>query len=114
MASGDGPIGRVRGIFLHRAIPFGADGVLNLVTDVTEQRRMEDELREYAKVAAHDLREPIMAAGFFVRLLDRRLSEGRTPQNEELLERVHQTHARARASGRASSSTPARGTTIAF
>jgi light-regulated signal transduction histidine kinase (bacteriophytochrome) len=81
---------------LHRAIPFGADGVLNLVTDVTEQRRMEDELREYAKVAAHDLREPIMAAGFFVRLLDRRLSEGRTPQNEELLERVRQTHARAR------------------
>ena len=33
--SGDGPIGRVRGVFVHRAIPFGADGVLNLVTDVT-------------------------------------------------------------------------------
>ena len=63
MASGEGPIGRVRGVFVHRAIPFGADGVLNLVTDVTEQRRMEDELRNYAKVAAHDLREPIMAAG---------------------------------------------------
>jgi signal transduction histidine kinase len=96
VASGDGPIGRVRGVFLHRAIPFGAHAVLNLVTDVTEQRRMEDELREYAKVAAHDLREPIMAAGFFVQLLDQRLSEGRTPQNEELIERVHQTHARAR------------------
>jgi signal transduction histidine kinase len=96
VASGDGPIGRVRGVCLHRAIPFGADGVLNLVTDVTEQRRMEDELREYAKVAAHDLREPIMAAGFFVQLLDRRLSQGRTPENEELLERVQQTHARAR------------------
>jgi hypothetical protein len=26
-ASGDGPIGRVRGVFVHRAIPFGADGV---------------------------------------------------------------------------------------
>ncbi len=63
-ASGDGPIGRVRGVFVHRAIPFGADGVLNLVTDVTEHRRMEDELRNYAKVAAHDLREPLMAAGF--------------------------------------------------
>ena len=58
VGSGDGPIGRVRGVFVHRAIPFGADGVLNLVTDVTEQRRMEDELRNYAKVAAHDLREP--------------------------------------------------------
>ena len=87
---------RVRGVFLHRAIPFGPDGVLNLVTDVTEQRRMEDELREYAKVAAHDLREPIMAAGFFVQLLGRRLSDGRTAENEELLERVQQTHARAR------------------
>ena len=96
VASGDGPIGRVRGVFLHRAIPFGADGVLNLVTDVTEQRRMEDELRDYAKVAAHDLREPIMAAGYFIELLDRRLSDGRTQENEELLERVRQTHARAR------------------
>jgi hypothetical protein len=49
VSAGDGPIGRVRGVFLHRAIPFGADGVLNLVTDVTEQRQMEDELRNYAK-----------------------------------------------------------------
>jgi signal transduction histidine kinase len=96
VASGDGPIGRVRGVFLHRAIPFGASGVLNLVTDVTEQRRMEDELRNYAKVAAHDLREPIMAAGYFIQLLDRRLSNGRNAENEELLERVRETHARAR------------------
>jgi signal transduction histidine kinase len=95
-ASGDGPIGRVRGVFVHRAIPFGADGVLNLVTDVTEQRRMEEELRNYAKVAAHDLREPLMAAGFFVQQLDRRLADGRTPANEELLDRVQRTHARAR------------------
>ncbi len=95
-ASGDGPIGRVRGVFLHRAIPFGADGVLNFVTDVTEQRRMEDELRNYAKVAAHDLREPLMAAGFFVQRLEHRLGDGRTPDNEQLIARVHQTHARAR------------------
>jgi signal transduction histidine kinase len=96
VASGEGPIGRVRGVFLHRAIPFGAHGVLNLVTDVTEQRRMEDELRNYANVAAHDLREPIMAAGYFIQLLDRRLWHGRDAENEELLERVRQTHARAR------------------
>ena len=56
IGSGDGPIGRVRGVFVHRAIPLGVDGVLNLVTDVTEQRRMEDELRNYANVPAHDLR----------------------------------------------------------
>jgi light-regulated signal transduction histidine kinase (bacteriophytochrome) len=95
-ASGDGPIGRVRGVFVHRAIPFGADGVLNLVTDVTEQRRMEDELRNYAKVAAHDLREPLMGAGFFVQQLEHQLGDGRTADNEMLIARVHQTHARAR------------------
>jgi signal transduction histidine kinase len=96
VASGDGPIGRVRGVFVHRAIPFGPDGVLNLVTDVTERRRMEDELRNYANAAAHDLREPLMAAGYYVQLLDRRLAEGRTPATEELLEQVRRTHARAR------------------
>jgi light-regulated signal transduction histidine kinase (bacteriophytochrome) len=94
--AGDGPIGRVRGVFLHRAIPFGPDGVMNLVTDVTEQRRMEDELRNYAKVAAHDLREPIMAAGYFTELLARRIEHGRTAENEELIERMRQVHARAR------------------
>ena len=46
VASGDGPIGRVRGVFVHRAIPFGPEGVLSVVTDVTEQRRMQDELRD--------------------------------------------------------------------
>ena len=107
VASGDGPIGRVRGVFVHRAIPFGADGVLNLVTDVTEQRRMEDELRNYAKVAAHDLREPIMAAGYFIELLARRLADGRTAENEQLLERVRRTHARARSLVDGCSSTPA-------
>jgi signal transduction histidine kinase len=96
-ASGlEGPIGRVRGVFLHRAIPFGADGVLNLVTDLTEQRRMEEELRNYANAAAHDLREPLMAAGYFVELLDRRLADGRTAATEELLDQVRRTHARAR------------------
>jgi light-regulated signal transduction histidine kinase (bacteriophytochrome) len=83
-------------VFVHRAIAFGAHGVLNAVTDVTEQRRMEEELCNYAKVAAHDLREPLMAAGFFVQQLDRRLADGRTPDDQELLERVHGTHARAR------------------
>jgi signal transduction histidine kinase len=96
VAGGEGPIGRVRGIFVHRAIPFGADGVLSVVTDVTEQRRMEDELRDYAKVTAHDLREPIMSAALFIELLSRRLGDGRTEQNEQLLEGMRRTHARAR------------------
>ena len=95
IASGDGPIGRVRGSFVHRAIPLGTEGVLNVVTDVTEQRRTEEELRNYARVAAHDLREPIMAADLFTGMLARRLEDGRTAANTELLERVRQTHARA-------------------
>jgi signal transduction histidine kinase len=96
VSTGRGPIGRVRGTFLHRVIPLGADGVLSLVTDLTEQRRLEDELRDYAKVAAHDLREPIMAASLYTELLARRLADGSTAENEQLLENVRQTHARAR------------------
>lgn len=91
MGSGEGPIGGVRGVFLHRAIPFGVGGVLNLVTAVTEQRQMEEELCNLAKVGAHDLRQPLMAAGNFVQLLDRGLSNDRTRENEELLARVDQT-----------------------
>ena len=96
VATGEGPIGRVRGTFLHRAIPFGADGVLNLVTDVTEQRRLEEELRNYAKVAAHDLREPVMTAGYYLALLDRTLTEGDTPNNNELIDGARRAHTRAR------------------
>ena len=38
---------------------------------LTEQRRMEDELRDYAKLTAHDLRVPIMSAARFTELLAR-------------------------------------------
>jgi signal transduction histidine kinase len=93
---GRGPEGRVRGTFLHRVIPLGADGALSLAIDVTEQRRMEEELRNYAKVVAHDLRQPIMAAGYFTELLARRLDDGRTAENEDLLDKVRQTHTGAR------------------
>jgi signal transduction histidine kinase len=107
VGSGDGPIGRVRGVFVHRAIPFGGDGVLNLVTDLTERRRMEQELRDYAKVAAHDRREPIMAAVYFTELLARTLADGRTAKNERLLEDVRRTTRERAASSTACSSKPA-------
>lgn len=63
---------------------------------VLAARRSVAQLRNYAKVTAHDLREPLMAAALFFQQLDRGLPGGRTAENEELLERVHQTHARAR------------------
>jgi signal transduction histidine kinase len=92
-----GPIGQVHGVYVHRSIPFGPDGVLNLVTDITEQRRLETELERYAAAAAHDLREPILAVGFFTQLLGRRLENGRDAENERLVELLGTTQARATA-----------------
>ena len=91
-----GPIARVAGVFVHRAIPFGPDAVMNLITDITAQRRLETELERYAKVAAHDLREPLMAIGLFVEQLAAGLERGRDERNERLLELLRRTNARAR------------------
>ena len=58
------------GTFSHRTAKLG-DGVMVFLTDVTEQRRMEAELRGYADVVAHDLREPVANMALLVRLLER-------------------------------------------
>jgi light-regulated signal transduction histidine kinase (bacteriophytochrome) len=42
---------------------------------MTEQRRMEAELRSYADVVAHDLSEPIAGIAMLVGLLERRAAE---------------------------------------
>jgi two-component system, chemotaxis family, sensor kinase Cph1 len=47
------------------------DGLVTFLTDVTDQRRMEADLRSYAEVVAHDLREPVMAMALLVTLLER-------------------------------------------
>ena len=91
-----GPIGPLSGVFAYRSIPFGRDGVLNLVSDITVQRRLETELERYAKVAAHDLREPLMAIKLFVEQLARRLEHGRDEDNERLIELLRRTGGRAR------------------
>jgi len=96
LESSAGPVGSVTGVFMHRALPLGPDGVLNLVTDVTGERRLEAELERYAKVAAHDLREPLMAMGMFVDQLDRRLEQGRDESNERLVFLMRRTGTRAR------------------
>jgi signal transduction histidine kinase len=90
------PIARVAGVFVHRAIPFGPDAVMNLITDITAQRRLETELERYAKVAAHDLREPLMAIGLFVEQLAAGLERGRDERNERLVDLLRRTDARAR------------------
>jgi light-regulated signal transduction histidine kinase (bacteriophytochrome) len=55
---------------------------MNLVTDITGQRRLEAELERYAQLAAHDLREPLMAIGRFVEQLAAGLERGRDERNE--------------------------------
>jgi signal transduction histidine kinase len=63
--------GYMLGTFVERCAKLG-DGLINFLTDVTEQRRMEHELRSYADVVAHDLNEPIAGIAMLVGLLERR------------------------------------------
>src|SRR6185312_13111400 len=60
----------VRGVWVNSIMPFG-DGVLSAAFDVTEERRREHELREFAAVAAHDLREPLIGVHLMAGLLRR-------------------------------------------
>ena len=46
------------GTFVNRTAKLG-DGIVNFLTDVTEQRRMEAELRSYAAAVAHDFSQPV-------------------------------------------------------
>ena len=66
--------GYMLGTFVQRTAKLG-DGLINFLTDVTEQRRMEAELRSYADVVAHDLNEPIAGIAMLVGLLERRAEE---------------------------------------
>src|SRR3954453_2068010 len=61
----------VRGIWVHSVLPFGS-GVIRVRFDVTEERRREHELREFAAVAAHDLREPLIGVQLMAGILGRR------------------------------------------
>ena len=63
--------GYMLGTFVNRTAKLG-DGVVNFLTDVTRQRRMEAELRSYADVVAHDLNEPVAGIAMLVGLLERR------------------------------------------
>ncbi len=73
--------GYMLGTFVQRTAKLG-DGLIVFLTDVTEQRRMESELRSYADLVAHDLREPVIGMAHLVSLLERRRDE---PPPEEVL-----------------------------
>ncbi|MEN3284156.1 MAG: hypothetical protein V7607_5296 [Solirubrobacteraceae bacterium] len=82
----DAPFGEgyIQGTLLRRTAKLG-DGLVIFVADVTAQRRMEAELRGYADVVAHDLREPITGIAHLVTLLERHADEPPSPEVLALL-----------------------------
>src|SRR4051794_4655518 len=68
---------RTSGIYAHSALPFG-DAVLSVAHDMTEERRREAELRDFAAIAAHDLRDPLVGLEVMVNaLVHRERASGR-------------------------------------
>jgi signal transduction histidine kinase len=70
--------GYMLGTFVTRTARLG-DGLVNFLTDVTDQRRMEAELASYADVVAHDLNEPLAGIAMLVGLLERRPDQPAPP-----------------------------------
>jgi signal transduction histidine kinase len=84
--------GYMLGTFVERTAKLG-DGLVNFLTDVTAERRMDAELRSYADVVAHDLNEPIAGIAMLVRVLERRSGE---PPPSEVLRQLRASTERAR------------------
>jgi signal transduction histidine kinase len=84
--------GYMLGTWVQRTAKLG-DGLVNFLTDVTAQRRMEADLRRYADVVAHDLSEPIAGIALLVRMLERRAEE---PPPAEVLRQLRESTDRAR------------------
>jgi signal transduction histidine kinase len=84
--------GYIRGTFSRRTAKLG-DGLIVVMTDVTTQRRMEAELRGFADMVAHDLREPVTGIAHLVTLLERRAE---TPPDPAVLDLLRASTERAR------------------
>ena len=76
--------GYMVGTFLHRAAKLG-DGLIVFLHDITDKRRTEEELKEYADVVAHDLSEPLSGIAMLVTLLELHPEEPPAPQVLEAL-----------------------------
>jgi signal transduction histidine kinase len=84
--------GYIIGTFVNRTAKLG-DGVVNFLTDVTDERRMEAELRSYADVVAHDLSEPVAGIAMLVGMLERR---GEQPPPPAVVQQLRDSADRAR------------------
>ena len=83
--------GYMLGTYMQRVARLGG-GLLIVLTDVTEQRRNEAELRNFADLVAHDLREPVIGIAHLVSMLERRAEE---PPSAEVLRLLRETTERA-------------------
>jgi signal transduction histidine kinase len=84
--------GYMLGTWVQRSAKLG-DGLVNFLTDVTAQRRMEADLRRYADVVAHDLSEPVAGIALLVRMLERHAEE---PPSPDVLRQLRDSTERAR------------------
>src|SRR3954466_13254306 len=83
----------VRGVWVHTVLPFGS-GLMSVAFDVSEERRREEELRNFAAVAAHDLREPLVGIHWLAAVLSRRAGLG--VQEQEMVRLLDEGVERAR------------------
>jgi signal transduction histidine kinase len=84
--------GYMLGTWVQRTAKLG-DGLVNFLTDVTAQRRMEADLRRYADVVAHDLSEPVAGIALLVGMLERHAEE---PPSADVLRQLRASTERAR------------------
>src|SRR3954471_5686000 len=83
----------VRGVWVHTVLPFGS-GLMSVAFDVSEERRREEELRNFAAVAAHDLREPLVGIHWLAAVLSRQTGLG--VKEQEMLRLLDEGVGRAR------------------
>jgi signal transduction histidine kinase len=84
--------GYMLGTFLHRVAKLG-DGIVVFLHDVTDERRMQSELKAYADVVAHDLSAPLSGIAVLVTALEQRPEQ---PPSAEILRELRATTGRAR------------------
>jgi signal transduction histidine kinase len=84
--------GYMLGTFVQRVAKLG-DGLMVVLDDVTDQRRMEAELQAYANLVAHDLSEPLASMQLLVTLLEQRPE---APPSPEVLKQLRGSAIRAR------------------
>jgi signal transduction histidine kinase len=84
--------GYMLGTYVLRVSKLG-DGLVVFLTDVTDERRMEAELRSYADVVAHDLSGPVASIELLAGLLERR---GEEPPPADVLRQLRESARHAR------------------